>query len=360
VTRVVCFSPYPEQGPSVRHRIVALRPGLAAQQSQIVVWSFMTKRLFDIRRQFGALRRAEKLFWLFICTLRLIARIPFAAAYDVVVIHREAFPLGPAWFEALIARVNPRLVYDFDDAIWEPPGTGVHQRGVLFSPGRYADIMVRSRAVAAGNALLADYARARNEAVFVVPTSYLDLGGDALSRAEAAEPVVMWIGNWGNAVYVAAIAAALTEVAQRLPFRLLLVGGADIDELVLPGVKVQRERWNEADERGWLLGSDIGIMPLPDTPYERGKCGFKLIQYMSAGLPVVASPVGANCAVVDAGVTGFLAADSAAWVDALLRLVGDADLRRRMGDAGYQRYRSHYSPAAVNEHWRAILERAQA
>jgi glycosyltransferase involved in cell wall biosynthesis len=196
--------------------------------------------------------------------------------------------------------------------------------------------------------------------VFVVPTAYGDLGGAALDRPPPDEPVVMWIGNWGNAVYLAAIAEALATVAGRHRFRLLLVGGADIDDLALPGVTVQRVRWSEADERERLLGADIGIMPLPDTPYERGKCAFKLIQYMSAGLAVVASPVGANVDVVDDGVTGFLAADAAGWVLALDRLLADPALRRAQGRAGYRRYRERYSVAAVVACWRQILAQARS
>jgi glycosyltransferase involved in cell wall biosynthesis len=360
VTRIACFTPYPQDGPSVRHRIAALGPGLAEDGATLVVWSFMSRRLYDIRRTFGILRTAEKLFWLVFGTLRLMARIPRLAAFDAVIIHREAFPLGPAWFERWIARVNPHLVYDVDDAIWEPPGTGVHQRGVLFRPGRYDDIMRRSRVVAAGSALLAEHARRCNARVFVVPTAYGDLGGAALDRPPPDEPVVMWIGNWGNAVYLAAIAEALATVAGRHRFRLLLVGGADIDDLALPGVTVQRVRWSEADERERLLGADIGIMPLPDTPYERGKCAFKLIQYMSAGLAVVASPVGANVDVVDDGVTGFLAADAAGWVLALDRLLADPALRRAQGRAGYRRYRERYSVAAVVACWRQILAQARS
>jgi glycosyltransferase involved in cell wall biosynthesis len=353
--RIVCFTPYPEDAPSVRHRIVALRAGLAADRVQIVVWPFTTRRLYAIRREFGWARTAEKLFWLAIGTLRLMMRIPRAARFEVVIIHREAFPLGPAWFERWIAHVNPRLVYDFDDAIWTPHESGVHQRGVLFCPDRYDDTMRRSRAVAAGSALLAEHARHCNPRVHIVPTAYGDLGGGALDRPAPDEPVVMWIGSWGNASYLEAIAGALAAVARRRRFRLLLVGGADIDQVALPGVPVERVRWRQDDERARLLAADIGIMPLPDAPYERGKCGFKLVQYMSAGLPVVASPVGANVDVVDPGVTGFLAGCDDDWIDALDRLIADPALRRTQGQAGHRRYRERYAPSSVFATWRRIL-----
>jgi glycosyltransferase involved in cell wall biosynthesis len=359
--RVLCFSPYPEDGPSVRHRISALRPGFAAEGIELVVWSFMTERLFRIRRTFGRWRKLEKIFWFGLGTLRLLWRIPFARGYDVVVIHREAFPVGPAWFEALIAKVNPRLVFDFDDAIWEPPNNPINQRGKLFSPGRVAEIMKRSRAISAGSVFLAEHARRHNPHVHLVPTSYPDLGGRALQREAPAVPVVYWIGNWGNALYLELIGDALAELARRVPYKLRVVGGSDVKEIRLPpDVPIEPLQWDPALEPEWLMQADIGIMPLPDTAYERGKCAFKLVQYMAAGLPVVASPVGANRDVVAHGETGFLANDTAEWVDALHRLVSDAALRQRMGQAGHARYRAHYSPEAVQRGWREILSEVAA
>lgn len=112
--------------------------------------------------------------------------------------------------------------------------------------------------------------------------------------------------------------------------------GADMDLL-------ERLPWAEETEGRLIQSMDIGIMPLDDTPWSRGKCGYKLIQYMACGLPVVASPVGVNSEIVEDGVTGFLASSDAEWRDAISRLLADADLRRRMGEAGRKRMEELYS-----------------
>lgn len=357
---VLCFATYPEAGPSVRHRISALRQGLAAEGVELVLWSFMPRRLFAIRREFGLHRTLEKVFWFLLATLRLLWRVPQAARFDVVVIHREAFPLGPAWFERQIARVNPHLIFDVDDAIWQPPTSGVDQRAWAFSPGRVDEIMRRSRAVAAGARLLAEHARAHNPHVHLVPTSYPDLGGAPAREAAPDVPVLYWVGNWGNAMYVEALGPVLAELVRRgLAFRLRVVGGPDVLTMHLPPeVPVERLAWRPEHEVRWLREADVGLMPLPDRPYEQGKCAFKLVQYMSAGLPVVASPVGANSDVVAHGESGFLCRDDGEWVEALQRLLSDPALRRRMGRAGYERYSAAYSPACVLQSWRQLLDEA--
>jgi glycosyltransferase involved in cell wall biosynthesis len=122
-------------------------------------------------------------------------------------------------------------------------------------------------------------------------------------------------------------------------------------------VNVQVMEWREERERQWLLECDIGIMPLHDRDYERGKCSFKLVQYFSAGMPVVASPVGMNREVVTPGVNGFLASTPDEWYAALDRLLADATLRRQMGQRGYERYRERFTPQANAELWLDIFRR---
>jgi len=123
----------------------------------------------------------------------------------------------------------------------------------------------------------------------------------------------------------------LEQLSVLFPLRLRAIGGGSVR---LPGVEVESLPWSEVEEVSLLQGCDIGVMPLPDTPWERGKCGFKLIQYMACRKPVVASPVGVNREIVVDGANGFLASTSKEWVDALLRLKADPELRRSMGAKG--------------------------
>lgn len=161
----------------------------------------------------------------------------------------------------------------------------------------------------------------------------------------------MWIGNVGNEEYLELVREPLERLARRHDFVLRVIGSRDASRLRFEGVRIEALEWREDREREWLLGSAIGIMPLFDREYERGKCAFKLVQYLSAGLPVVASPVGMNVEVVRDGHNGFLAADGEAWFAALDRLLSDPGLRREMGARGHALHGEQFTPAANARKW---------
>ena len=178
----------------------------------------------------------------------------------------------------------------------------------------------------------------------IVPTSYVDLGGGAGDPGRPIrKPVIVWIGNVGNEEYLDLVRAPLQRLARSIAFVLRVIGSSAAMRFRIPGVDVENLEWSEDEEGEWLLGSSIGIMPLQDREYERGKCAFKLIQYFSAGLPVVASPVGMNSEVVVHGGNGFLAASDDEWHEYLLKLLESAELRRRMGGEGYATYRRRFT-----------------
>lgn len=354
--RVLCLSVYPEEGPSIRHRICTYRPHWEAAGIQLTVKPFLTRGLFRRRRNFGAAAALYKFVLMAFCTARLAARLASVSRYDVVIIHREAFPLGGSWFERVVARLNPRTVFDLDDALWLPMPLTVDQRRILWNPWRVSQTIAACAAVVAGNAFLRSYAGPRNALVKVIPTPYADLGGRA-SPGDGRAPVIVWIGNVGNEEYLEMVRAPLERLAGERDFVLRVIGSRDARRLRMRGVNVQVMEWREEREREWLLECDIGIMPLHDRDYERGKCSFKLVQYFSAGMPVVASPVGMNREVVTPGVNGFLASTPDEWYAALDRLLGDATLRRQMGRRGYERYRERFTPEANAELWLDIFRR---
>ncbi|MBE3067684.1 MAG: glycosyltransferase family 4 protein, partial [Chloroflexi bacterium] len=148
-----------------------------------------------------------------------------------------------------------------------------------------------------------------------------------------------WIGSPVTAKYLLLVKSALAEVCAAHDTRLVLIGAGDIDLAPIPYVS---RPWTEETESSAIAGFDLGIMPLADTPWERGKCGYKLIQYMAGCKPVVASPVGANTRIVEHGINGFLAADENEWFDACSTLATDRALRKRMGDAGRQKVEREY------------------
>jgi glycosyltransferase involved in cell wall biosynthesis len=150
---------------------------------------------------------------------------------------------------------------------------------------------------------------------------------------------IVWIGSPSTAYYLKALADPLRQLAARSPFVLRVIGAS----VELPGVVVEHVDWRETTEVRSIAECDIGVMPLADSPWERGKCGYKLIQYMACGLPVVASPIGVNVDIVTEGVNGFLADGSEQWVAALERLLIQEDLRCSLGEQGRRRVESTYS-----------------
>lgn len=253
--------------------------------------------------------------------------------YDLLWIEKEALPWTPLLFEATLLAGRP-CVLDYDDAVFH--AYDQHPRAAVRRLlGRRIDgLMRRATLVVAGNRYLAARAlEAGARRVEILPT-VIDL--DRYSAAEEALPAtetarIVWIGSPSTARYLELLREPLAELARRRPFVLRVIGGGAVD---LPGVEVEALPWTEAGEVALLRGAAAGIMPLADSPWERGKCGYKLVQYMACGLPVVASPVGVNVELVQNGANGFLAADGPGWVRALQGLLDDADLRARLGANG--------------------------
>lgn len=226
--------------------------------------------------------------------------------------------------------------------------------------GKIATVMRLADTVIAGNAYLASYAQqAGAKRVESIPTVVdLDRYPATLPISESQIFTIGWIGSPSTARYLRDIAPALAEVCKGDRARVRLIGSGPVD---LPGVPVEVLAWSEATEVEEIRRFDVGIMPLPDEPWARGKCGFKLIQYMACGLPVVASPVGVNAEIVASGINGLLASTPGEWATALQRLADDQNLRIKMGRAGRKkvedRYCLHVTAQKMVALLRAVRER---
>ncbi|CAK0772924.1 hypothetical protein CCP3SC5AM1_800009 [Gammaproteobacteria bacterium] len=255
--------------------------------------------------------------------------------FDLVWIEKEALPWFPVWFERILLRGVP-YVLDFDDAIFH--NYDLHSSAwIRWIYGRRIDrLMAGARLVIAGNFYLAQ--RAHNAGaswVEIVPT-VIDLDRYMAKPASvlSGEPLrIVWIGSPSTTRYLKLLQEPFAILSQRFFFRFIIIGGDKVD---LPGMDVEFVQWSEATEVALIQACDIGVMPLSDSPWEQGKCGYKLIQYMACGLPVIASPVGVNTEIIRVGENGFLANSVQEWVDALTRLLSDADLRQQMGRLGRQ------------------------
>jgi glycosyltransferase involved in cell wall biosynthesis len=264
-----------------------------------------------------------------------------AGGFDAVWIEKEALPWVPFGLEGQLWPRHLPVIVDYDDAIF-------HRYDAHRSPlvrallGRKIDaVMRRADIVVAGNTYLAERAQAaRCRRVEIVPT-VVDLDRYPGKREPRSGPVrVGWIGSPSTAHYLQPIAKPVQDMRLETDVAFVAIG-ARPDQIA--GTPFHALPWSEEGEAGLLASLDIGIMPLPDEPWERGKCGYKLIQYMACGLPVVASPVGANRDIVRHGETGFLAGKPAEWQAALRQLLGDAALRAEMGLKGRTLVETQYS-----------------
>jgi glycosyltransferase involved in cell wall biosynthesis len=278
-----------------------------------------------------------------------LAALRAARAADVVVVQKQLF--GRAMLRALTV-ANPRLVYDFDDALY---ATRPQTRDLL------DEVLAKARLVITGNDELASYATARARRVAVVPTVVdTELYRPRQARSRRGDPVVIgWIGTAANLGYLDALRDTLGEIQREgpLPTEFRVISSRSPN---WPDVDVSFRPWSLERAVEDIADLDIGIMPLSDTPWTRGKCGAKALEYMALGVSSIASPVGVMPQIVEHGKSGFLAGTPAEWRRYLERLVADASLRRELGDAGRERVAERYSVHATAPRLAALLESVAA
>lgn len=350
MTRLLVLSKYGSLAASPRYRFQQFEPGLRALGielcfSPLLDNDYLADRLTNERVRPGAVVRG-----LFRRARDLLA----ATTFDALWLHCELVPYAPPLVEQLLASRGIPYVYDFDDAIFH----GYDQHPAL--PVRWllghkvANIIRGAAAVTAGSPYLEAYARRFNPVVHAVPT-VVDVARYPVRTVESHRELrVGWIGSPSSSAYLELLRRPLTELARRVPVRLIAIGSRSLE---MEGVAVEVRPWSEATELPDLLTCDVGVMPLPDEPWARGKCAFKLIQYMACGLPVVASPVGMNAEVV-APDCGFLPSNDRAWTEALKTLYERPELRAEMGEAGRRRAEERYSLKSVLPRVAKILEAA--
>lgn len=338
MANVLFLSRYAQLGSSSRLRLYQYLPYLKSAGFDVTI-----APLFDdsyVRGLYGGSVSKISVLKAYLARLGFMLK---ASQFDAVWVEKEMLPWIPAWLERGLFPANVPLIVDYDDAVFHRYDQ--HRvslvRGLL---GRKIDkVMQRADLVVAGNEYLANRARKAGAVrVEILPTvvDMMRYGESSHKVAEAHPPVIGWIGSPATAHFLHRIAPALHEVVARNLAQVVAVG-ANAGQLSNLPIKVLP--WTEATEVEAIQGFDIGIMPLPDAPFERGKCGYKLIQYMACGKPVVASPVGVNSTIVRDGFEGLLASTDQEWISALTRLIADPGLRQRMGDKGRRRVESEFS-----------------
>jgi len=263
-----------------------------------------------------------------------------AGQAEAVILHRK---LLTGFDFSRLRRLSPRLTYDFDDAVLYRDS----QSGRFFSRTRlrrFARQAARADLVIAGNQYLAEAAARFADRVVISPTP-VDLA-DYPETLPASNPgTIGWMGTSSNFVYLRDLVPALRRVLKNRPGRRLLVVSDRTPDL--DGLPFEFRTWSPAVQHQALTEFSLGLMPLRDDPWARGKCAYKVLQYFAAGLPVIASPVGMNRSVIREGTNGLLPDDEDSWVEALENLLRDPPARERLGRAGRSLVAEKYSLEAI-------------
>lgn len=340
--RILAIATHGEAGPSTRFRVLQWAPWLRQWGFSLSLRAFFSAEMTVAFYQRGRVM-AKALEVVAGTARRLATLVHLSSAADILLIHREVFPLGqrPCW--RALERFPGPIVYDYDDAMFLPQRVGRGLLGWMEHVETPKAVMRLSDVVLAGNRFLADYAGSYARHVVVLPTCIDTNRFVPRPRPpdDRRELVVGWIGSYTAAKYLHSLVEVLSAVAKTVPFRLYVIGCDALPPI--EGVTIEHAQWALAREVDDFQRCDVGLYPLWDDAWAKGKCAFKAIQFMACGVPVVASAVGVNRALIQDGVNGFLASTEEEWVEKLRRLFMDASLRHRLGLAGRHTIEAHYS-----------------
>jgi glycosyltransferase involved in cell wall biosynthesis len=337
--KVLALTKYGRLGASSRLRSLQYLPWLHKADVLVAVQSLLSDTVLAARYRRGTYSVGQLVLGYFARIQAMLRRKQF----DVLWIEKEALPWMPLWLERRLLKGVP-YVLDFDDAVFH--NYDLHPNTVLrYFWGRRLDhLMTHARLVVGGNSYLAQRAHdAGTKWVEVLPT-VIDLdrypATTVTPRTSSKRiPRIVWIGTPSTAIYLQMLCSPLQILAKSHEFLLRVIGARGIE---MPGVQVEELAWSEDTEVGHISECTVGVMPLLDSMWERGKCGYKLIQYMACSLPVVASNVGVNSEIVRQGESGFLANTPEEWVAALGTLLSDRALALQMGEIGRGRVEQLY------------------
>lgn len=349
-----------DTSPGQRYRIEQWEPLLRKSGVETTYQPFESEELHNLLHKPG--RMGRKLSLVVEGLSRRLSLMGSVKDYDVVYVFREAALLGPPFFERWIHHSRVPMVFDFDDAVfvsYRSPSNG-YLSYLKFASKTKAICRMASH-VMAGNPYLAEYARRVNQRVTLIPTT-IDTEKYTIPapKAESDLLTIGWTGSFSTVQHLDTLRSALEKLATRRRFRLRVIGTPSYR---LQGVDVEAMPWRSDSELEDLRAIDIGIMPLPNDAWSKGKCGLKALQFMALGIPTVCSPVGVNTDIIQDGQNGFIAGSEDEWVEKLGRLLHSAELRKVLGGAGRAtveaRYSANVQAPRVHELLRSVVRDAR-
>jgi glycosyltransferase involved in cell wall biosynthesis len=304
--KITIFPRYNTMGASSRYRFYLYADRLRASGYDITISSFLDnnylKRLYT-RQRINPLMILKSY-------LRRFIKVIFSAKF--ILLEYELFPYLPYWVSRMFL-FNKRYILNYDDNVWMKYASNP----MLVK--KFDRLIKNADCIIAANEFLFKKIGALNPNVVKIPT-VVDLDLYQINFPKFERFTVVWIGTPMTYKYLQQITTALRKMSVAVKFELLVVAGNNLRELAIDGVNMRFVEWSPESEVEYLIRSHVGIMPLADDDFSKGKSAFKIIQYFAAGLPVIASPVGENCNIVQHGENGFLVNDTQEWVNALIKL----------------------------------------
>jgi glycosyltransferase involved in cell wall biosynthesis len=350
--KILFLTPYPfGVAPSQRFRFEQYFEILKENGFDFDSQSFIDEQTWKILYLKGYL--AKKVIGIFRGFLRRFYLLFFLKKYHFVFIHREVAPLFPPIFEFLMAKVfQKKIIYDFDDAIWLP-NTSKQNRISAFLKfhQKVKWICQWAYKISAGNDYLCAYARQFNPNTVLNPTT-IDMSHHKKSNSQEVQAkdkiVIGWTGSHSTLKYLHEIEGVIKEIEKKYPIHFLVIANQkpeiQLDSLIFLS-------WNKESEIEDLSKIHIGVMPLTDDEWAKGKCGFKALQYMSLGIPTLASPVGVNTTIIQDGKNGFLCDRAEVWREKLIILIENESLRKELGKNAQQTVEKYYTVQANKENF---------
>jgi glycosyltransferase involved in cell wall biosynthesis len=355
---VLFFVPYPEgKAPSQRFRFEQYFKILEKNKIEYKVKSFYSKKTWEILHFEGRLfSKIVRIIWSFFIRFFQLFQV---FKYDLIFIHREITPIGPPVLEWIIAKIlRKKIIYDFDDAIWLP---NYSEANTNFQKLKYYSkvnqIMKWATKVSAGNRYLSEYVMKFNENVIVNPTTidteFYHNPDLYKSNRNSGKIVIGWTGTHTTAKYLEFLIPIFEKLSFDFDFEFCIISNEE------PASKFTNSnfiKWSKETEIEDLLRFDIGVMPLSDDKWAKGKCGFKALQYMSLGIPAIASPVGINTEIIDHGKNGFLCSTEKQWYESIRYLLENSDEIKKMHDSAREKIINKYSVVSNEVNFLKLFE----
>jgi len=279
-----------------------------------------------------------------------------ANQFNYIFIQREAFMTGTPFFEKRFAKSNAKLIFDFDDSIWlEDKNEANGKLAFLKKPSKTAEIIALCDTIVAGNNYLQAYAKKYNKNVVIIPTTIDTDWYKPIPKTVSDKVIIGWSGSFSTIKHFESSINALTEIKAKYGTKVTfkVIGDANYKNEPLG---IIGQKWQSSTEVEDLQDIDIGIMPLPDMEWTRGKCGLKGLQYMGLAIPTIMSPVGVNTEIIKHGINGFLASTKEEWIDCLSQLIDSKMLREKLGKAGRKTVEKKYSVTANQGKYLALFK----